>query len=145
MKIGLAALAIVAFATSAHANPAENPFAKDEVVLDLRGLDLATAQGQQRLAIRMDQAARAVCGDRVAAVHLAMEAKAQACRTAVVADIRTQIETRSAMAGTPSESSRRIKSGMWVLEGISTMMSRGSTASNGSISLKSTAVSVSDW
>ena len=102
MKIGLAALATVAFATSAHANPAENPFAKDEVVLDLRGLDLATAQGQQRLAIRMDQAARAVCGDRVAAVHLAMEAKAQACRTAVVADIRTQIETRSAMAGTPT-------------------------------------------
>ena len=97
MKIGLAALAIVAFATSA-----QNPFAKDEVVLDLRGLDLATAQGQQRLAIRMDQAARAVCGDRVAAVHLAMEAKAQACRTAVVADIRTQIETRSAMAGTPT-------------------------------------------
>ena len=83
MKIGLAALAIVAFATSAHANPAENPFAKDEVVLDLRGLDLATAQGQQRLAIRMDQAARAVCGDRVAAVHLAMEAKAQACGESV--------------------------------------------------------------
>lgn len=102
MKIGLAALATLTFATSAFANtaenPAENPFARDAAILNLKGLDLATAEGQQRLAIRMDQAARAVCGDRVAAVHLALEAKAQDCRTAVIADVRSQIEARSAMA-----------------------------------------------
>jgi len=103
MKIGLAALVTFAFATSALANPAENPFAKDKAVLNLKGLDLSTAEGQKRLAIRMDQAARAVCGDRVAAVHLAVEAKAQACRTAVIADVRSQIEGRSAMVPTSAQ------------------------------------------
>ncbi|CCA90193.1 UrcA family protein [Novosphingobium sp. PP1Y] len=97
MKIGLAVLATFAFATTAYAAPAENPFAKDEAVLTLKGIDLTTPEGQERLAIRMDQAARAVCGDRLAGVHLALEAKAQECRTAVVADVRSQIETRSAM------------------------------------------------
>ena len=98
MKIGLAVLATFAFATSAFASTAENPFAKDKAILNLKGLDLATSEGQQRLAIRMDQAARAVCGERLANVHLAMEAKAQECRTAVIADVRSQIEARSAMA-----------------------------------------------
>ena len=103
MKIGLAALATFAFATSAFANTAENPFARDAAILNLKGLDLATADGQQRLAVRMDQAARAVCGDRVASVHLALEAKAQDCRTAVIADVRSQIEARSAMAPTSTK------------------------------------------
>ncbi|MCW4462942.1 UrcA family protein [Sphingomonas sp. BT-65] len=97
MKIGLMALATIALATSASA-ATENPFAKDQAILDLKGLDLSTAEGQQRLAIRMDQAARAVCGDRVAAVHLAVESKARECRAAVVADVRSQIEARSANA-----------------------------------------------
>lgn len=97
MKIGLAVLATFAFATTAYAAPAENPFAKDEAVLTLKGIDLTTPEGQERLAIRMDQVARAVCGDRLAGVHLALEAKAQECRTAVIADVRSQIETRSAM------------------------------------------------
>jgi UrcA family protein len=100
MKTGLAALAALAFATPALANTAENPFAQDSAVLNLKGLDLSTADGQERLAIRIDQAARAVCGDRVAAVHLELEAKAQACRTAVVADVRTQVEQRLAKAVT---------------------------------------------
>jgi UrcA family protein len=100
MKIGLVALATLAFATSASASTAENPFAQDAAILNLRGLDLSTADGQQRLAIRMDQAARAVCGDRLAGVHLALEAKTQECRAAVVADVRTQIETRMASAST---------------------------------------------
>lgn len=100
MKIGLVALAAFAFTTSASASTAENPFAQDEAILNLRGLDLSTAEGQQRLAIRMDNAARAVCGDRLAAVHLALEAKTQDCRTVVVAEIRTQIETRLARAST---------------------------------------------
>lgn len=100
MKIGLVALATFAFATSASASTAENPFAQDEATLNLKGLDLSTAEGQQRLAIRMDHAARAVCGDRLAGVHLALEAKTQECRTAVVADVRAQIETRMANAST---------------------------------------------
>jgi len=99
MKTGLVALATIALATSASAALAsENPFAQDQALLNLKGIDLSTADGQQRLAIRMDQAARAVCGDRVSGVHLALEAQAQACRAAVVADIRQQIETRLAAA-----------------------------------------------
>ncbi len=98
MKIGLAVLATFAFSTAAFANTAENPFAQDKAVLNLGGLDLSTSQGQERLAIRVDQAARAVCGEGLSGVHLALEAKAQECRTAVVADVRSQIEARSAMA-----------------------------------------------
>lgn len=102
MKTAIVALAAVAFAAPAFAGTAENPLAEEKAVLSLRGLDLSTAEGQQRLAIRMDQAARAVCGDRVAAVHLALEAKAQECRSAVVADVRAQVESRLAKAGKTS-------------------------------------------
>ncbi|MFN3820134.1 UrcA family protein [Blastomonas sp.] len=97
MKSGLVAPATFAFALSATgAVAAENPFARDQVILNLQDLDLATADGQQRLAIRVDQAARAVCGERLSGIHLALEAKAQECRAAVVADVRQQIETRLA-------------------------------------------------
>lgn len=100
MKIALVALATLAVATSASAATAnQNPFAQDQAVLNLEGLDLSSADGQQRLAIRLDQAARAVCGDRVSGVHLSLEHKAQECRTAVVADVRAQIETRLASKG----------------------------------------------
>lgn len=99
MKIGLAALAAIAFATSASAATVENPLAEDKAILNLKGLDLATADGQQRLAIRMDQAANAVCGESLAAVHLDLVRRAQECRTAVVADVRTQIEARMAANG----------------------------------------------
>jgi len=99
MKIGLAAIAAVALATSASAATENtNPFAKSQATLNLSGLDLATADGQQRLAIRIDQAARAVCGQDMSGLHLALEAKAQACRTAVTADVRAQIEARQANA-----------------------------------------------
>lgn len=107
MKIGLAAFAALAFATSASAAPtSENPFAQDKAILNLKGLDLATADGQQRLAIRMDNAARAVCGERVASVHLDLESQAQDCRTAVLANVRTQIEAR--VAATSARSSARL-------------------------------------
>ena len=97
MKKGLLALAAVcALATSASAATTENPFAQDKATVRLDGLDLSTADGQQRLAIRMDQAARAVCGDRVSSVHLALGARARECRNFVVADIRAQIESRMA-------------------------------------------------
>ena len=94
MKTGLLALALFAVASSASAN--DNPFAKDKAILNLKGLDLSTADGQQRLAIRMDRVARDVCGDRLASVHLALDQQAQECRTAVIADVRAQIETRNA-------------------------------------------------
>lgn len=93
---GLAALAACALATAVPAVAAENPFATDEAVLRLSDLDLSTVEGQQRLAIRMDQAARAVCGDRLSSVHLELGARARECRTEVLADIRAQIETRTA-------------------------------------------------
>lgn len=108
MKIGFVAFATLALATSASAASTDNPFAKDQAILNLKGLDLSTAEGQQRLAIRVDQAARAVCGDSVASVHLAMESKAQACHTAVVADVRSQIEAR--VAASASSSSAQLAS-----------------------------------
>ena len=105
MKRGLLALAACALAIPMSAAATDNPFAKDEAVLRLSGLDLSTAEGQQRLAIRMDAAARAVCGDRLATVHLASDARARECRTEVLADIRDQIEARAALAakGAPTQ------------------------------------------
>lgn len=106
MKIGILVLASLAFATSASAATGsatgENPFARDQAVLDLKGLDLATAEGQERLAIRMDAAARSVCGENMASLHLTLERKAQECRTAVLADIRGRIENRRADASSAS-------------------------------------------
>jgi UrcA family protein len=93
---GLMALAACALATSTPALSAENPYAQDEAVLRLGDLDLSTVDGQQRLSIRMDRAARAVCGDRLSSVHLELGARARECRTEVLADIRAQIETRTA-------------------------------------------------
>ena len=97
MKIGFAALAALAFSAPVLA-AGENPFAAEKVVLSLKGLDMASVDGQQRLAIRVDQAARAVCGDRVATIHLDMENKARSCRQYVAADIRSRIEQRTADA-----------------------------------------------
>ena len=97
MKIGFAALA--ALALSAPVLAAGNPFAAEKVVLNLKGLDLATVDGQQRLAIRIDQAARAVCGDDLVTIHLDMENKGRACRQYVAADIRSRVEQRIANAG----------------------------------------------
>lgn len=96
MTKGLFALAACVAAISIPATATDNPFAKDEAMVRLDGLDLSTADGQQRLAIRMDQAARAVCGDRLSSVHLALGARARECRTAVLADIRAEIESRTA-------------------------------------------------
>lgn len=103
MKTALVALAILAFATSATTATANaNPFAQAKALLKLQDLDLATAEGQTRLAIRVDQAARAVCGDRLSGLHLAVEAKAQGCRVAVASDVRAQIEARLAKASAAS-------------------------------------------
>lgn len=103
MKKGLLVVAVCALATSVSAAATDNPFAKDEAILRLSGLDLSTVDGQQRLAIRMDEAARAVCGDRLSSVHLALGARARECRTAVLADIRAEIEGRTAVAANTSQ------------------------------------------
>ena len=101
MKKGLLVLAACAMASSAAA-ATNDPFVEDSATLRLDGLDLSTVEGQQRLAIRMDDAARAVCGDRLAHVHLAVAAQARECQTAVKADIRSQIEERMAANPAPT-------------------------------------------
>lgn len=103
MKMAFAALAAVSLASAASAATGENPFAEDKTVLQLKGIDLSTADGQQRLAIRTDQAARAVCGDRLASVHLALDEQARACRAEVAANIRQQIEARNAARSVGSQ------------------------------------------
>lgn len=99
MKTVLAAIAAFAAAPALLAAAPENPLAKDKVVLDLRNLDLATVEGQRLLAIRMDQAARAVCGDGLATIHLSLAEQSRQCQADVVADIRSRIEARTADAG----------------------------------------------
>jgi UrcA family protein len=103
MKIGIAALAAISLGAAAFAgtpdnSPGDNLFGKDSAVLSLSGIDLATADGQQRLAIRVDQAARAVCGESLATIHADLEARARACRADVAEQVRTQIEARTADA-----------------------------------------------
>ncbi|MDB5684568.1 MAG: UrcA family protein [Sphingomonas bacterium] len=73
-----------------------NPLAAEKAVVNLAGLDLATASGQNRLAMRLDQAAADVCGRQLAEIHLAVAAKGRACRTEVVAEARAKIEARFA-------------------------------------------------
>jgi UrcA family protein len=96
LKLALGALATLAMAPAVSAAAPENPLVKDAVVLDLKNIDLATVSGQRRLAIRMDQAARAVCGSGLATIHLALEEQARTCRAEVVADVRSRIEARGA-------------------------------------------------
>ena len=98
MKIGIVALAALMVAAPAFAAPGDNPFSADSAVLDLRGLDLTSVEGQQRLAIRMDQAANAVCGEGMSSIHLALGAQARACHADVIADIRLRIAAATASA-----------------------------------------------
>ena len=98
MKIGLAAIAAISLGSAAFASTTDNPFGEDSAILSLSGLNLATADGQQRLAIRVDQAARAVCGDSLATIHADLEARARDCRADVAQQVRTQIEARTADA-----------------------------------------------
>ena len=54
MKFCIAAIAAVSLGSAAFASTSDNPFGQDSAVLTLSGLDLATADGQQRLAIRVE-------------------------------------------------------------------------------------------
>jgi UrcA family protein len=96
MKIGLAACAAILMATPAIAAPGENPFSADSAVLNLSGIDLASVEGQQRLAIRMDNVANKVCGEGLSSIHLTLGAQARGCRADVIADMRTRIATATA-------------------------------------------------
>ena len=100
MKKGLLVVAACCMASSAWAatgDPvASDPFVQQAADLRLDGIDFTTVEGQNRLAIRMDDAARAVCGDGLASVHLAVAAEARQCQAAVKEDIRLQIEQRMA-------------------------------------------------
>ena len=103
MKKGFVVLAAVcAISCAASANATENPFAQEKVTLRLDGLDLSTARGQEDLAIRVDQVAGAVCGDRVSNIHLALAERARSCKAAVKENIRAQIESRVASASNSS-------------------------------------------
>ncbi|WP_331852708.1 UrcA family protein [Qipengyuania flava] len=101
IKAGFAAIAAAALATPAMATTPTDPFVQPSATLSLEGLDLASVEGQRRLAIRMDDAARAVCGDGLDTVHLHAHARAQECRVAVLDQIRDQIETRMAAKTAP--------------------------------------------
>jgi UrcA family protein len=103
MKIVLAALGAISLGSAAFAGVNDNPFGKDSAVLTLNGLDLSTANGQRRLAVRVDQAARAVCGDSLATIHADLEARARACRADVAEQVRTRIESRTAEASRPAQ------------------------------------------
>jgi UrcA family protein len=100
MKIGIVALAALMVAAPAFAAPRDNPFSADSAVLDLRGLDLTSVEGQQRLAIRMDHAANMVCGEGMSSIHLALGAQARACHADVIANIRSRIAAATAANGT---------------------------------------------
>lgn len=95
--IGIAALAAILAAAPSYA-AGDNPFAADSAVLDLRGIDLSSVDGQQRLAIRMDNAASAVCGEGMSSIHIVLGEQARACHAAVIADIRAQLATATAQA-----------------------------------------------
>jgi UrcA family protein len=96
MKIGLAACAAILMATPAIAAPGGNPFSADSAVLNLSGIDLASVDGQERLAIRMDNVANKVCGEGLSSIHLTLSAQARGCRADVIADMRTRIATATA-------------------------------------------------
>jgi UrcA family protein len=98
MKIGIAVIVAASLGSAAFAGTTDNPFGRDSTVLTFKDLDLATAKGQQRLAVRVDQAARAVCGESLATVHIDAEARARACRADVAEQVRDQIEARTATA-----------------------------------------------
>jgi UrcA family protein len=108
MKMVLAAVAALSLGSAAFASEGtrtsavDSAFGKPSTVLTLQGIDLATADGQQRLAIRVDQAARTVCGDRLATIHADLEARARDCRADVAEQVRTQIETRTVRADKPA-------------------------------------------
>ncbi|WP_395334475.1 UrcA family protein [Novosphingobium sp. BL-8H] len=108
LKATLAVLAACVVTSAAYAAEPENPLARSSVTLKLDGLDLSTVEGQRTLDLRMGQAARAVCGDRLDTIHLALAAQSRACQAEVKADIRSRIEQQTADAGDVRPASYRL-------------------------------------
>lgn len=99
-KASIAAVAASIITISpVYATESVNPLAESSVILKLGNLDLATVAGQRQLSVRMNQAARKVCGDRLSNIHLSLEARSRECKADVVADIRSRIEQQVADAG----------------------------------------------
>ena len=78
-RVGLAAAALIGLALAAGARS-------------------YTASDPPARAIRVDQAARAVCGESLATLHADLEARARACRADVAEQVRAKIEARTADA-----------------------------------------------
>jgi UrcA family protein len=100
MRVGLSVIVAVLAAMPILSAASANPFSADSVVLNLRGLDLTSVDGQQRLAIRVGQAADTVCGTGMSSIHLALGAQAQACRSDVIANVHARIAAATARAET---------------------------------------------
>ncbi|WP_292633036.1 MULTISPECIES: UrcA family protein [unclassified Novosphingobium] len=99
-KASMAVLAASVITISpVYATAPVNPLVESSVILKLGNLDLATVDGQRQLSLRMNQAARKVCGERLSSIHLSLEAQSRECKAEVVADIRSRIEQQVADAG----------------------------------------------
>jgi UrcA family protein len=96
----LAVLATAALVVPAGTALAD-PFAKNEAAFHYADLNLASADGQVRLASRLDQAARDVCGRGMDRVHPMLAQQAEACRNEVIAAAREKIDLRIAAARAP--------------------------------------------
>lgn len=91
----LAVLATAALTVPAGAALAD-PFVKSEAAFHYDDLNLASADGQVRLASRLDHAARDVCGRGMDRVHPMLAQQAQSCRNEVIAAAREKIDQRMA-------------------------------------------------
>lgn len=92
IRVMAGAIALVLAGTAASAaDPLTHGGTMNVRVTDL---DLSRAADQRRLDIRLANAAEAVCGVKVAHIHLAMQAKADACKAEAIDAARTEIAAR---------------------------------------------------
>lgn len=96
----LAVLATALLAVPAGTALAD-PFVQNEAAISYADLNLDSADGQVRLASRLDQVARDVCGRGMDRVHPMLAQQAQTCRNEVVAAAREKIDLRLAAAKMP--------------------------------------------
>jgi UrcA family protein len=98
----LAALVAAALAAPVGAAVVD-PFAKSEATFHYDDLNLATADGQVRLANRLDRVARDVCGRGMDRVHPMLAQQAAQCRNEVIAAARESIGQRLTAGATPQK------------------------------------------
>ncbi|HEX8263442.1 MAG TPA: UrcA family protein [Allosphingosinicella sp.] len=95
--LAAAALTVGAFAFTA---PAQAAAADDSVTIALDGLNPADPADADRIARRIRNAARGLCGSQLIQPTRLMQ-HAAACEKAVVAEARTAVETAAARQGGP--------------------------------------------